>query len=91
MATAKDRAKAEAKIRERYEKIAHTLTERARRLFAASEALAFGFGGVTTAARATGLSPTVVRRGVDEVRAIEAGTATPLAPTRSRRPGARRK
>jgi hypothetical protein len=91
MATTKDRAEAEAKIRERYQKIAHTLTERARRLFAASEALAFGFGGVTAAARATELSPTVVRRGVAEVRAIEAGTATPLAPTRSRRPGAGRK
>ena len=87
----KDRAEAEAKIRERYHKLEGSLTERARRLFAASEALAFGFGGVTAAARATGLSATVVRRGIGEVRAIEAGTATPLAPTRSRRPGAGRK
>jgi hypothetical protein len=87
----KDRAEAEAKIRDRYQKIAHTLTERARRLFAASEALAFGFGGVTAAARATRLSATVVRRGIAEVRSIEAGTATTLAPTRSRRPGAGRK
>jgi transposase len=91
MATMQERAEAEAKIRERYRKVAHTLTERARRLFAASEALAFGFGGVTAAARAVGVSATVVRRGILEVRAIEAGTATPLAPTRSRRPGAGRK
>lgn len=81
----------EAAIRERFLKLKGSLTERARRLFAASEAIAFGYGGIASAARATGMAPSVIGMGVREVLAIEAGTAPKLPPTRSRRPGGGRK
>ena len=86
-----ERAAAEAKIGERYRSLKSDLTERARRLFAASEALAFGHGGIAAVARATGKAPSSIGMGIKEVRAIEDGTAPPMDPTRSRRPGAGRK
>ena len=49
-----ERAAAEAQIRLRYSKMESGLTERARRLFVASEAMAFGHGGIAAASRATG-------------------------------------
>ena len=82
-----ERKKAEAEIRIRYESLRGTLTERSRRLFAGCEALAFGYGGVEAASRATGLSRTTVRRGLEECQAIEAGQAPDLSPQRSRQPG----
>ena len=54
----------EAEIRERFECLHGTLIERSRRLFAGSEALAFGYGGIAAASRATGLSPQTVRHGL---------------------------
>ncbi len=40
-----ERKAAEAEIKERFKCLQGTLTERSRRLFAGSEALAFGYGG----------------------------------------------
>jgi hypothetical protein len=85
------RSAAEAKIRMRYRKVKGELTERARRLFVASEAMAFGYGGIAAASRATGMAASVIGRGIAEVRAIEGGAAPALPPTRSRRPGGGRK
>ena len=68
-----------------------SLTERARRLFVANEAIAFGYGGIVAAARATEMAPSAIGRGIAEVHAIENGTAPILALTRSRRPGGGRK
>src|SRR5882672_1525328 len=87
----KERALRESKIRDRYRKLKGNLTERARRLFVANEAIAFGHGGIAAASRATGMAPCVIGRGIVEVRAIEEGRAPNLAPTRSRRPGGGRK
>ena len=87
----KDRAAGEAQIAGRFHKLKGSLTERARRLFVANEAIAFGYGGIVAAARATGMAPSVIGRGIAEVRAIEAGTAPTLDLTRSRRPGGGRK
>ena len=84
------RATAEAQIRRRYLKVKGALTERARRLFVASEAMAVGHGGIAAASRATGMAASVIGRGIAEVQAIERGTP-PLPPTRSRRPGGGRK
>lgn len=53
---------AEAKIRIRYRNVTGELTERARRLFVASEAMAFGYGGITSASRATGMAASVSAR-----------------------------
>jgi hypothetical protein len=44
----------ETAIRERYEAMGSRLDERGRRLFAAAEARAAGFGGVSAVMRATG-------------------------------------
>jgi hypothetical protein len=46
-----------------------TMDERARRLWAGTEADALGWGGVATVARSTGLAISTVRKGRDEVRA----------------------
>jgi hypothetical protein len=81
----------EATIRERYLKLKDNLVERARRLFAASEAMAAGRGGIAAAARATGMAASAIGRGIKELSAIEAGAAPAVPPTRSRRPGGGRK
>ena len=91
MAKQNERATAEAKIRERFRKLKGDLTERARRLFAASEALAFGHGGVAAVMRATGMARGTITAGIREMNAVETGAATPMDPTRSRRPGGGRK
>lgn len=87
----KERKAKEAKIRDRYLKLKSSLSERARRLFIANEAIAFGYGGIAAASRATGMAPSVIGRGMAEVRAIEDGRAETLPPGRSRRPGGGRK
>lgn len=86
-----ERQQAEAEISVRYESLKGTLTERSRRLFAGSEALAFGYGGIAAVSRATGMSPATVRRGLKECQAIEAGNAPALRPTQSRHAGGGRK
>lgn len=60
----KERRAKESKIRDRYRQMKGTMTERARRLFVASEASAFGYGGIAAAARATGMAPSVIGRGI---------------------------
>ena len=80
-----------AKIQQRYLAVKDSLTERARRLFVASEALAAGHGGIQAAFRATGMAPSAIGRGIREVKATESGELTPLPPTKSRRAGGGRK
>jgi len=62
------------------------LDERTRRLMAANEAIALGYGGVSLVRRACGLSRKAISKGIQE---IEQGVA-PL-PGRIRRPGGGRK
>lgn len=62
------------------------LDERTRRLVAATEARALGYGGISEVSRACGLSRKAIQKGIQE---IEEGTALP--PGRVRRPGAGRK
>ena len=82
-----ERPAAQGQVGVRYRNVRGELTERARRLFVASEAMAFGYGGIAAAARATGMAASVIGRGITDVRALERGTALALPPTRSRRPG----
>lgn len=89
--TMTERKQAEDEIKVRYESLKGTLTERSRRLFAGSEALAFGYGGISAASRATGLSVMVVRRGLSECQAIESGVAPTLERHRIREGGGGRK
>ena len=55
-------------IRARFEALAPHLNERARRLFAASEAHAAGRGGVTAVSEATGVARSTIGRGLAELR-----------------------
>lgn len=78
----------EAAIKLRYEALEPLLDERGRRRFAAAEALAAGRGGRAAVARATGLAPSTIGRGLSELR----GEGPPAAsPDRIRRPGGGRK
>lgn len=87
----KARKARELKIGERYRSLKENLAERARRLVVANEAIAFGYGGIAAAARATNMAPSAVGRGIAEIRAIENGTAPKLDLSRNRRPGGGRK
>jgi hypothetical protein len=73
-------------IRERFARVTDSLDERARRLVAASEALALGRGGISATSRATGRSRAAIRRGIAELQGAPAA-----APGRIRRPGGGRK
>ena len=75
-------------MRQRFAVLAPVLDERRRRLVAAAEALALGWGGVTGVARATGVSRSAIQAGLAELRA-PAAERPPLA--RVRRPGGGRK
>ena len=73
-------------IRVRFVFLSPHLDDRARRLFAASEARAAGYGGVAAVSRATGVAASTIGRGLRELAAaigLEAG--------RVRRPGGGRK
>jgi hypothetical protein len=77
-----------AAIRLRYEALDPVLDERGRRRFAAAEALAAGWGGVTTVSRITGVARSTIDRGLAELR----GDAAPAAaPERVRRKGGGRR
>jgi transposase len=71
----------------KFEVLARVLDERTRRLVAAAEAEARGFGGVTAVAQASGLSRGTVIRGMAELKTA----AKPTRGQRIRRKGAGRK
>ena len=73
-------------LRARYRQAAKFLNERGRRLFAANEALAIGYGGVTAASAATGLARSTIRRAIVELQG-----GSNLLGQRVRRPGGGRK
>ena len=60
--------KEEDAIKRRYELVAGELNERTRRLVAASEAVALGWGGISTVSRATGLSRKAISHGIKELQ-----------------------
>jgi hypothetical protein len=71
-------------IRERFSTVAPFLNERGRRLVAAAEAFAAGYGGIAAVAMATGMAPSTIGRGLKELAQDEPSD-------RVRRPGAGRK
>ena len=76
----------DAEIKRRFERLAPVLDERTLRLFAAAEADAIGFGGVSRLSRITGLARSTIVRGQGEiVRPLDVPAG------RVRRPGAGRK
>ena len=75
-----------ATLRAKHAALRAVLTERSRRLWAATEARALGYGGIAAVARATGLSPATISRGLAELDAD-----APLSGDRVRKPGGGRK
>ena len=73
-------------IGERYRALAGELDERRRRLWAAAEARAAGYGGIAAVARATGIAENTIRFGLRELACGET-----LERGRVRRPGGGRK
>jgi len=55
----------------KYRALASVLDERARRHWAATEAQAYGWGGVSAVSDATGMSPNTIRKGLVEVAASQ--------------------
>jgi len=70
-------------IRNKFIALSGDFDERGRGRWAATEALALGWGGITIVAKATGLSDRTIRNGFKELR-----TAEPLHSSRQRRSGA---
>ena len=75
-------------LRAKFRGMRPTLTERARRLWAATEARALGHGGIAAVASATGISRSTIQRGLRE---LESGAHQELRAERTRRAGAGRK
>ena len=79
----------ESKIAEKYEALRDVMDEQMRRLWAATEARALGYGGVSTVARAVGLTRPTITAGMKELG--DARQLVPIAPKhRVRRAGAGR-
>src|SRR5271167_536438 len=78
--------RASTKLQRKFASVWTLLDERTRRLMAASEAQALGYGGISQVRRACGLSRKAIAKGMRE---IEDGTAPRLG--RVRWPGAGRK
>jgi hypothetical protein len=72
----------EDKIRQRFVAMRPHLDERGRRQFAAVEARLAGYGGIAAVARATGIAPSTIWRGLAEL-----DDPAPLSADRIRRPG----
>ena len=73
-------------LRSKYKALASVLNERARRIWAATEAREAGRGGITLVARATGISYSTIVRGLQELRSQRLAP-----PNRVRRAGGGRK
>ena len=73
-------------LHRKYTALEPELTERSRRLWAATEARALGHGGIALVERATGVSRSTISRGIRE---LESGEV--LGPERTRRRGGGRK
>lgn len=76
----------QATLRTKYAALSSVLTERSRRLWAATEAQAIGYGGIAQVVRATGIAASTIQRGLRDLSSGEG-----LVPTRTRRAGGGRK
>ncbi len=77
-----------ATVQSKYAALSGVLSERSRRLWAATEAMSLGHGGIALVERATGISRSTITRGIREV---ESGASNELPPERTRRVGGGRK
>ena len=77
-------------VREKYVSLSDVLNERSRRVWAATEALSLGRGGIAAVVAATGMSSATVHKGIRELEAAEAGEEV-LSTPRIRNKGGGRK
>jgi len=75
-----------ATLRAKHAALSPVLTERSRRVWAATEAQAIGYGGITQVTRATGIAASTIQRGLREL-----ASGDTLPSTRSRKAGGGRK
>jgi len=75
-----------ATLRAKHAALSPVLTERSRRVWAATEAQAIGYGGIAQVARATGIAASTIQRGLRELASGEV-----LPGTRTRKAGGGRK
>lgn len=73
-------------LESKFNSLVGDLDERGRRRWAATEAIALGYGGITSVSLATGLSHVTIRNGIKEVE-----SGDPLPSSRQRRSGGGRK
>ena len=73
-------------ICKKYRVLKSTLNERQRRHWAATEAMSLGHGGISKVSRATSMSRTTIRKGINEITNKE-----PLEANRVRHKGGVRK
>ena len=83
--------KAEPEVRQQFHQLQDSLDERTRREWAASEAIAWGYGGIAMVHRATGIAPSTIGKGIRELKAREKKPAKPGEARRVRRSGGGRK
>lgn len=78
-------------IRDKFKSLKPVLNERQRRLWAAAEARALGFGGIRRVVEATGLSAVTVRTGLQELSGVPHPSGRVDEDSRQRRAGGGRK
>jgi len=78
-------------IRDKFQRLSPTLNERTRRLWAATEAMSLGWGGVTAVARATGMARKTIHAGIGELASSAQDPWSVVSRDRVRRPGGGRK
>ena len=78
-------------IRLKFESLDPFFSERTRRLWAATEAMGLGHGGIAAVAEATGMSRTTIAQAIQEIQHQRASPHQTLSATRCRRRGAGRK
>jgi hypothetical protein len=78
------------RIGDKFKSLRDVMDERLRRQWAAAEALALGFGGISAVAQATKMSRNTIAVGVAELGLRQAQPDAPVSP-RLRKPGAGRK
>jgi hypothetical protein len=78
-------------VKRKYHTLSNVMDERVLRLWAASEALALGWGGITAVAEATGLSQTTIRAGIAECQSPQDHPEALVHERHVRSPGAGRK
>ena len=80
-----------ATVQRKYQSLSPLMDEKVRRRWAASEALALGWGGISAVAEATGLSHNTIRTGIAEDHSSQADSDDPANDPAVRRPGGGRK